>query len=151
MNIIYNKILSDWTAALRARDSARLNVLGNMKAALLNKAIETGERKTGLNDTQTIGVLSKMQKQCEDAISSLPVGLPLRLKEEFEFAVINTYLPQKISGEELKSAVFDLMRSSGSMDLSSGMKACLAPLKGKVDGREVQQLVLLFIKESKND
>lgn len=146
---LYETILSDWTAAVKARDSARSLALSNIKAALLSRAIELGARKTGLTEDQASSVLHKLQKQSEDAILSLPDSCDLKVKEQYELSIISSYLPKRLSSEETRKRVWDILSNAEACDLGTGMKLCLSELKNISDGKQVQSLVKQFIEEKR--
>lgn len=145
--LLYNTILSDWIAAVKARDSVRSLALANIKAALLNKAVELGTRQTGLTDEQTMSVLQKLQKQGEDAVASLPEDSALRFKEQGELSIISSYLPRRLSADEVKNRVYDLLSNSEARDVGSAMKVCMAALKSVADGKQIQLCVQQFLEE----
>jgi hypothetical protein len=144
---LYTTILSDWTAAMKAMDSVRSLALANIKAALLSRAIELGCRQNGLNDEQTTSVLLKLQKQGGDAIASIPGESALKVKEQGELSIINSYLPKRLSAEEVRQKVYEILNSSGIKDLGAGMKVCLPALKSVADGKQIQLYVKQFIEE----
>jgi uncharacterized protein YqeY len=145
---LYNTILSDWTAAMKARDSTRSLALANVKAALLNKAVEVGARQTGLSDAQAAQVLLKLQKQAADTIASLPPDSDLCKKETYELSIISSYLPKRLSDDDVKAKVYEILTQNPVSDLGSGMKVCLAQLKDIADGKSVQLFVKKFIEEN---
>lgn len=146
--MIFDTIVSDWKTALKAKNAPLTTTLSNIRAAMLSKSIESGSRGVGLDDAQSASVLRKLAKQCEDAIASLPQNAPLRIKEEAELSIINTYLPQKISLDDVRNRVFSILANSEVKDLGAGMKLCLPALKGIADGKHIQACVKQFIDEA---
>jgi uncharacterized protein YqeY len=139
--------VTDWKSALKAKNPPLTTALSNIRAAMLNKAVELGVRGSGLDDTQSLAVLHKMAKQSEDSLSSLPQDSQLYQKESYELSIINTYLPKRISLDEVKDRVFSILKDSGVRDLGAGMKLCLPSLKNVADGKHVQICVKQFIDE----
>lgn len=145
---LHDVILSDWKSAVKARDSAKALALSNIKAVLLNKAIELGARQAGLTDEQAISVLQKLQKQSEDTISSLPEASALKEKERMELSIISSYLPKRLSSDEVREKVCSLLAGSNVKDLGAGMKLCLPSLRSVADGKQIQQLVRQYLEEN---
>ena len=139
-----DKINEDLTAAMKARDAARLSVLRMMKSAVKNKEIETRQE---LEDTQAIQVLSTLIKQRQDSIEQFVKGgrKELAEKEAVEIKVIEEYLPAAISDEEIAAVVSEVIRDSGAAsakDMGSVMKQSMARFSGKlVDGKKVSAIV----------
>ena len=139
-----DKINEDLTAAMKARDAARLSVLRMMKSAVKNKEIEARQE---LEDTQAIQVLSTLIKQRQDSIEQFIKGgrNELAEKEAVEIKVIEEYLPTPISDEEIAAVVVEVIRLSGATsakDMGSVMKQSMARFSGKlVDGKKVSAIV----------
>ena len=139
-----DKINEDLTAAMKARDAARLSVLRMMKSAVKNKEIETRQE---LEDAQAIQVLSTLIKQRQDSIEQFIKGgrNELAEKEAVEIKVIEEYLPTPISDEEISAVVTEVIRLSGATsakDMGSVMKQSMARFSGKlVDGKKVSAIV----------
>ena len=139
-----DKINEDLTAAMKARDAARLSVLRMMKSAVKNKEIEARQE---LEDAQAIQVLSTLIKQRQDSIEQFIKGgrNELAEKEAVEIKVIEEYLPTPISDEEIAAVVVEVIRLSGATsakDMGSVMKQSMARFSGKlVDGKKVSAIV----------
>ncbi|HEX8679626.1 MAG TPA: GatB/YqeY domain-containing protein, partial [Chthoniobacterales bacterium] len=97
------RIDSDLKEAMRAKDAARLGVLRMLKSALKNVAIEKGGASAQLDDAEATQVLRKQVKQRQDSIESFEKGgrPELAAKEKDELAILNSYLPQAMSADEL--------------------------------------------------
>src|SRR3712207_2323279 len=100
---IQQRIDSDMKDAMRAKDAAKLSVLRMLKAAVKNAAIEKGGATAELDDAEATQVIRKQVKQRQDSIESFESGgrPELAAKEKEELAVLNAYLPQAMSAEEL--------------------------------------------------
>ena len=139
-----DKVNADLTAAMKAKDPARLSVLRMMKTAIKNKEIDVrGE----LEDAAVIQTLSTLIKQRRDSIEQFTRGGrdDLAQKEAAEIKVIEEYLPASVSDEEIAAVVDAVVRDLGAVsakDLGAVMKACMAQFSGKlVDGKKVNALV----------
>ena len=137
-------ITSDLTAAMKAKDAARLSTLRLVKANLMNRQIEKGGE---LTDEEILNALQSLVKQRRDSIEQYEkAGRPeLAAKEAAEIAHIDIYLPQAASAEEIASAVAAAIAETGATsikDMGAVMKAAMANLAGKsTDGRLVSEAV----------
>src|SRR3982751_2369615 len=97
------RIDSDLKDAMRAKDVGKLGVLRMLKAALKNMAIEKGGANTQLDDAEATQVIRKQVKQRQDSIESFEKGgrPELAEKEKAELTILNSYLPQQMTTEEL--------------------------------------------------
>lgn len=144
---IKEKILKDLKEAMKARQSDRLMVLRSLKAKILEK--EISERKAGestLSDEQIIEVLMKSAKQRKESIEQFINGSrhDLAEKEEMELSIIESYLPEMMSDEEVREAVRNQISESGATnmsDMGKVMGALMAKLKGKADGALISRIV----------
>jgi len=139
-----DRISEDLTAAMKARQPARLSVLRMMKTAV--KLKETDVRAE-LDDAQVIQVLSTLIKQRKDSIEQFTRGgrADLAEKEAAEIPVIEEYLPAGASDEEMARVVDEAIAATGAAspkDMGKVMKECMARFAGKlVDGKKVNLLV----------
>lgn len=138
------KIVSDLTVAMKAQDAARLSTLRMVKAGMMNREIEKGRE---LNDEEMEGLLRSMVKQRRDSVEQYEKGgrQDLADKEKAEIDVIEAYLPQAASTEEIEEAVAAAIAetSATSMkDMGKVMKAAQAALSGKnADGKTISEIV----------
>jgi uncharacterized protein len=138
------KILSDMTKAMKAKDTARTSTLRMVKAAITNREKEGG---TQVTDEDVLKLLRSQVKQRRDSIEQYQKGnrLDLVTKEQAEIAVIEEYLPQAASQEEINHAVSEAIAETGAAsmkDMGAVMKASMARLAGKnADGRAVNEAV----------
>ena len=137
---LQKRIDEDLIAAMRAKDSARLGVLRLLKAALKNAAIDKAGAEGELEDSEAIAVVRKQVKQRQDSIESFEKGgrNELAEKERAEIAVLNSYLPQAMSGEELKRIVAETIAETGATSraqMGVVMKALQQKVAGRADGK----------------
>lgn len=138
------KIVADLTASMKARDADRTGTLRMVKANLMNRQIETGGE---LTDDEVARALQSLVKQRRDSIESYEKAgrTELAQKEANEIAVIQAYLPQAASADEIKAAVEAAVPETGASsikDMGTVMKAVMAKLAGKsADGRAVSEAV----------
>jgi len=137
------RIVSDMTAAMKARDAARTSTLRMVKAALQNREIEKGGE---LTDEETAKSLQSLVKQRRDSVEQYErAGRDeLAAKESAEIAVIEEYLPRAASREEIEQAVAAVVAETGATsmkDMGAVMKAVQGKLGGAADGRTVSEIV----------
>lgn len=138
------KIITDLTAAMKAKDANRLSVLRMMKANLMNRQIEKGGE---LTDEEITQALQSLVKQRRDSIEQYTNAGRNELadKEQTELVVIEEYLPQSASKEEIEQAVAEAISETGATsikEMGAVMKAAQARLAGKsADGKSVSETV----------
>ena len=141
------RIGEDIKTAMKAKDKVRLETVRGIKKAILEK--EVALRPKGidsLTEEQEIELLSQQAKQRRDSIEQYKNAgrEDLADKESQELAIIETYLPEQISDEELETIIDDIIASSGASsvkDLGKVMGPAMKQLKGKADGKKIQTLV----------
>lgn len=138
------QIISDLTASMKAQDAARTSTLRMVKAAFMNREIEKGGE---LDDEEMMKLLRSLVKQRRDSVEQYEKGGRQELadKENSEIAVIETYLPQAASRDEIERTVDAALAETGATsmkDMGRVMKAAQSALAGKnADGRVVSELV----------
>jgi uncharacterized protein YqeY len=138
------QIISDLTASMKAQDAPRTSTLRMVKAAVMNREIEKhGE----LDDDEMSKLLRSLVKQRRDSVEQYEKGGRQELadKEKTEIEVIEAYLPQAASREEIEAAVAAAISETGASsmkDMGGVMKTVQAALAGKnADGRTVSEIV----------
>lgn len=141
-----DKITGDITAAMKAKDADRLSVLRMAKAALMNEQNKKGADYE-LSDEETVKALQTLVKQRRDSIGQYEKAgrAELAAKEKSELLVLEDYLPQSASVEEIEKAVAEAIGETGASSIKEMglvMKAAQAKLAGKsADGRLVSEIV----------
>jgi hypothetical protein len=141
------KIVNDLTAAMKAKDVVKTSVLRMVKSAITNKEIEKGSKDTALTDDELMKLLQTLLKQRRDSIEQFERGgrTELAEKEKAEVVVIEGYLPQAASREEIEAAVAKAITETGASsmkEMGAVMKAAQAKLAGKnADGKTVSEIV----------
>ena len=137
-------IVADLTAAMKAKDADRLSVLRMVKANLMNRKIDKGG---DLTDDEVTKALQSLVKQRRDSIEQYEAAgrTELAAKEQGEIAVIEVYLPQAATQDEVNAAVEATVAETGASsmkDMGTLMKATMAKLAGKsADGKMVSEAV----------
>ena len=138
------QIISDLTASMKAQDASRTSTLRMVKAAMMNRQIEKGSE---LDDDEVQKLLRSLVKQRRDSIEQYEKAgrSELVAKESAEIDIIETYLPQAASREEIEQAVAAAIAETGASsikDMGKVMKAAQGALAGKnADGRVVSEVV----------
>ena len=138
------QIVADLTTAMKAQDANRTSTLRMVKAAMMNRQIEKGSE---LDDDDMQKLLRSLVKQRRDSIEQYEKAGRQELvdKEKAEIEVIETYLPQAASRDEIEQAVAAAIADTGASsmkDMGKVMKAAQAALAGKnADGRLVSEVV----------
>ena len=141
---LMERIAQDMTAAMKAKDQARLSPLRMAKAALMNREVEKGR---ALEDAEAEQVLASLIKQRRDSIEQFTKGgrQDLAARETAEISTLEAYLPPPIDSAELEAAVDAAVAETGATtakDLGRVMKAVMNRLAGRtVDGRQINELV----------
>ncbi|MCA1817619.1 MAG: GatB/YqeY domain-containing protein [Acidobacteria bacterium] len=139
-----DRIVTDLTAAMKAQDAPRLSTLRMIKAALQNREIEKG---APLTDEELTRLFQSLVKQRRDSVEQYEKGNrpELAAKERAEIAVIEGYLPQAATREEIEQAVAAAIQETGATsmkEMGAVMKATQARLAGRAaDGRTVSEIV----------
>jgi uncharacterized protein YqeY len=140
------RIDSDLKEAMKAKDTARLGVLRMLKSALKYSAIEKSGTEGQLDDTEATQVIRKQVKQRQDSIESFEKGgrPELAAKEKAELAILQSYLPQSLSADELAKVVSETIREVGATSkaqMGAVMKALQTKVAGRADGKTLSQEV----------
>ena len=135
---IPERIDADLKDAMRAKDAGKLAVLRGLKSALKYAAIEKSD--AGLDDAAATQVIRKQVKQRQDSIESFEKGgrPELAAKEKTELEILNSYLPQGLSQDELATMVRETIGEVGATSkaqMGAVMKALQAKVGGRADGR----------------
>lgn len=138
------QIVADLTTAMKAQDASRTSTLRMVKAAMMNRKIEKGSE---LDDEEVQKLLRSLVKQRRDSIEQYEKAGRQELveKEKAEIDVIEIYLPQAASQDEIEQVVTAVIAETGASsikDMGKVMKAAQAALAGKnADGRLVSEVV----------
>ena len=125
---------------MREKNAAKLGVLRMLKAALMNAAIEKSGAQAKLDDAEAVQVIRKQVKQRQDSIESFEKGgrAELAAKEKDELTILQSYLPQAMSAEEISKAVREAIAEVGATSkaqMGGVMKAVQAKVAGRADGK----------------
>ena len=130
-----DRITDDMKAAMRARDADRLSAIRMLLAAVKQREID---ERIVLDDAQVVGIVDKLLKQRRDSITAFAQAGRTDLvdKESAEVKVLEAYLPQRLSADEVAVAVARIVAALGAAgpgDMGRVMAAVKAELAGKAD------------------
>lgn len=144
---IKDQIMADLKEAMKSKEKDRLRVLRSLKSKLLER--EISERKEGeasLSDEQAIEVLMKAAKQRKESIEQFEKGDrdDLAESEKKELEIIESYLPEMLSEDEIRDIAREKIDELGAEDMSDMgqvMGVMMQELKGKAEGSLVSKVV----------
>lgn len=151
--MLQEKLNADLKEALKTGDTLKVSTLRFLLAAVHNREIELRGSGKKLTDEEILGVIGKQVKQHRESVESFEKGGRPELveKEKAELAILQSYLPQQLGEEEIRSRVKEAIEQSAfakasadrlsNKDMGTVMKAVMPPLKGQADGAVVRRVV----------
>lgn len=129
--------------AMRAKDSVRLGAIRLLQAAIKQREVD---ERIDLDDTAVIAVIEKMLKQRRDSIAAYESANRTDLAdvEKFEVSVLQTYLPQQLTEEEIKAILEKVVADTGAegvKDMGKVMAAIKSLVAGKADMGKISGLI----------
>lgn len=137
------RLADDLKQAMRGGDTVKRSAIRLLMASIKNAEIA---KQTTFGDADILGVIAKEVRQRQESIESFKQGNrpDLVAKEEAELAVLQGYLPQQMTREEIVAAARQVISEVGAQGLGDKgkvMPKLIAQLKGKADGREINEVV----------
>ncbi len=137
------KLETDLKQAMRAKDNVRRSTIRLVMAAIKNAEIA---QQTALDDPGILGVIAKEAKQRHESIEAFKQGNrpDLVAQEEAELAILQEYLPEAMTREEViaeAKRVIAEVGAQGPRDKGKVMPQLIAKLKGRADGKEINAVV----------
>ncbi|MGI5921060.1 MAG: GatB/YqeY domain-containing protein [Syntrophomonadaceae bacterium] len=138
-----DKLLADMKEAMKQREKTRLATIRMVRAAIkdaeINKHVE-------LTDDEITEIISRQVKIRKDAIPDYQkANRPDSIQQlQDEIKVLQSYLPEQLSEDELRSVIRDTIMeigAQGQQDIGKVMKNLMPKLKGRADGKQINQLV----------
>ncbi|MEM1169346.1 MAG: GatB/YqeY domain-containing protein [Cyanobacteria bacterium P01_H01_bin.35] len=142
-----DKITEEIKAAMKAKDKVRLETVRSIKKVILEEeANARGAGKDSLTETQEMDILARLAKQRRDSIEQYTqVGRQeLADQEAAELAILEEYLPKQLSDDEIAQIIDEIIvqvGASSAKDMGKVMGPAMQQLKGKADGKKVQEMV----------
>jgi len=139
------KIMAEMKEAMKSKNEASLRGLRAIKAEIIKAKTEPGAGGE-INDEKEISLLQKMVKQRRDSLQiyQQQSRADLAQKEEEEIAVIEKFLPQQLSPEELRTALQQIVADTGAAgpaDMGKVMGVASKQLAGRADGKSISAVV----------
>ncbi len=144
MMSLQERLSQEIKASMLARDADRLNALRMLKSAIGYLLIE--KKAETIPDADFVAVVQKEVKKRRDSVEQFEKGgrPELASKERQEITVLESFLPQPLSAEELEKVVRDTIAETGATskkDMGAVIKAVQAKSAGRADGKTISQLV----------
>lgn len=141
--MLQEKLMTDLREAMKSGDKIRLEVLRMARASIKNAEIA---QQKSLDDPDILGIIAKEGKQRRESIAEFKKANRQDLvdKEEAELAILLEYLPEQISREEIvvtARRVIEEVEARGPGDKGKVMQKLMPQLKGKAEGREINEVV----------
>ena len=148
MSSLKNQITEDMKSAMKAGEKDRLKVVRLILAAI--KQVEV-DKRIELDDATVLAVLDKMVKQRRDSVEQFENGNreDLAAIERAEIEVLETYLPEQLSADELASMVDEIIAATGAESMRD-MGKVMGQIKAKAAGRADMGAVSATVKERLN-
>lgn len=147
--MLHQTIKEQIKEALRAKDTIRLDTLRGLNALFMNELIAGKSSDEFLPDDKALALVKRSVKQRKDSIEQFDKGgrTDLADKERAELVILNSYLPQLMTPEEVKLVVrtrIEKMKAEGAFDPKAAGKITgllMKELAGKADGADVKAAV----------
>lgn len=140
---IQSKLLNDMKTAMKAGDKIRLETIRGLRSQIKNMEIDKNRQ---LSDEEEIQVLMSAVKKRKESIEQFKSGnrLDRAAEEEKEMEIVQEYLPEQMSDQEIEelvqTALLEVEASSPS-DMGKVMGKVMPQVKGRADGKHVQKIV----------
>jgi len=147
---MYNQINDQIKSAMKEKDKNKLSVLRILKSDIITKAKELRVSEDKLNQNVIITVTEKTLKKYKKELSFVKDEVKI-VELKSAILLLESYLPEKLSIDEVKSIISNVVESVGNVgnNIGEAMKVLSKELKGKVDMKEVKKLVDEYFKGEK--
>ena len=140
--LLSQRITAELKEAIKAKDAIRVSCMRMLKADLKNKQVEKG---SDLEDKEIESVVSSLIRKGQEAAEEFRGGgrSDLAEKEEEEVRIFYEFLPEQLDSADIEKKIKDIiseLSATGSEDLGKVMKAAMAQMAGKVQGKEVNEI-----------
>lgn len=139
MGALKDQISKEIIAAMKAKQKIRLNALRYLKKLFI-------ENDTSAKKQPELDIVISYAKKVKDSISLYPEGSPQRVDLQAEVKVLEEFLPQPLSQDEVEKIIADIKSNLDSPNMGSIMKELSPQIKGKFDGKLASQLVQAALK-----
>lgn len=137
------RVMEDLKEAMKRKDTITVSTLRLLLSEIKNKEID---KKGELTDDEVLAIIQKAVKQREEALEHYKTANREDLidKETKELEVLKSYLPKPLTEEELEVIIDEAIRSVGAVgpkDIGSVMKVLMPKVRGRIDGKVVNEKV----------
>ena len=141
-----DRITDDMKAAMRARESERLGTIRMLLAAMKQREVD---ERIVLDDAAVVAIVDKLVKQRKDSVTAFRQGAreDLAVKEEAEIVVLEAYLPQRLTAEQIAAQVAALVTELGAAG-PGDMGRVMAAAKARLGGQAEMALVSAAVKQA---
>ncbi|GLO66618.1 MULTISPECIES: GatB/YqeY domain-containing protein [Oceanobacillus] len=141
---LLDRLNQDMKQAMKNKDKESLSVIRMVKASIQNESIKLG--KDTLSEDEDLTILSREVKQRKDSLQEFKNAGREDLVEkiEKELEILNTYLPEQLSDDELRSIIQETIQevnATSMKDMGKVMGAVMPKVKGKADGSQIKTKV----------
>ena len=139
------KITVDMQDAMRSKDSEKLNAIRLLQSSIKQKEVDD---RVEIDDTMILNIIEKMLKQRRDSIEAFKKANrnDLVVKEEFEVKLLQTYMPEPLSSEDVEKEIDSAIKALDAKSMKD-MGTVMNAVKLKVSGRAIMAEVSQKIKE----
>ena len=139
------KITVDMQDAMRSKDSEKLNAIRLLQSSIKQKEVDD---RVEIDDTMILNIIEKMLKQRRDSIEAFKKANrnDLVAKEEFEVKLLQTYMPEPLSSEDVEKEIESAIKAADAKSMKD-MGTVMSAVKLKVSGRANMAEVSQKIKE----
>ncbi len=142
------KLMGDLKEAMKSKDKVKKNVVTMVRAAIKQREVD---ERIELIDADVIDIIAKQIKQKKDSIPDFEKGKRQDLIDltNEEIKILLEYLPPQLSDEELESIVKEAIETTNAQskkDLGKFMALIMPKVKGKADGKHINEIVAKYIK-----
>lgn len=140
---LLDKLTKDMVAVMKAKDKETLSTVRMLKASVQNEKIKLGHE---LSEEEENSLLAREYKQRKEALEEFVAAKRQDLidKTKAEMSVVEKYMPKQLSDDEIKQIVAEAVQATGAdsmKDFGKVMKSVMPKVKGKADGKVVNQTV----------
>lgn len=142
------QLMDDLKDAMRQKDELRKRTIRSVIAAIkkAETELDSSGQRIVLDDDDILAVIAKQAKQRQESITEFRGAgrEDLAAEEEAELAILQAYLPQQLTPEEIEAEARQVIQevgASGPRDMGKVMKPLMARLKGRADGKMANQIV----------
>ena len=137
------KITVDMQDAMRSKDSEKLNAIRLLQSAIKQKEVDD---RVEIDDTMILNIIEKMLKQRRDSIEAFKIANrnDLVAKEEFEVKLLQTYMPEPLSSEDVEKEIDSAIKAADAKsmkDMGTVMNAVKLKVSGRANMAEVSQKI----------